>query len=80
MTKLEIIVWFLDLAFLARILWQGEIIIKTDKEKLDLERKSFRMSAERYEERAKWRQEKQKQKLKKEPIETNITEKPTVGP
>ncbi len=60
----EILVWVLDLAFLARILWQGEIIIKNDRERLELERQNFAMNHDRAEERTKWRQAKQKLQLK----------------
>lgn len=40
----------------------------------------YKIHKDRSEERAKWRQAKQKQKLKKEQTETNTTEKTTDGP
>lgn len=65
MTKLEILTWVLDLAFLARILWQGEILLRNDREKLELERETHKMAKERYEERAKWRDQKRRQQERK---------------
>lgn len=57
MTIGEITVWIMDLAMLAWLVRQGEILIR-------LEREKHRMVTERYEERAKWRQAKQKSQLK----------------
>ena len=65
MTKLEFLAWVLDLAFLARIIWQGEILLRNDREKLELERETHRMAKERYEERAKWREQKRRQQERK---------------
>lgn len=58
MTIGEILVWIMDLSMLAWLVRQGEILIR-------LEREKHRMVTERYEERAKWREQKRKQQERK---------------
>jgi len=65
MTSGELCVWILDLAALAWLIRQGEILLRNDKEKLNLEREQHRMAKERFEERAKWREQKRKQQERK---------------
>lgn len=80
MTPLEIAVWTLDLLFLARILWQGEIIIKNDKERLELERARHARDTERIEERTTWRRKKQQLVLKNLETVAADSGKTTTGP
>lgn len=81
MTIGEILVWFLDLTMLAWLVRQGEILLRNDKEKLELEREQHRMAKERYEERAKWREQKRKQQERKTiiPSETLVESIPFNG-
>lgn len=65
MTSGEVCVWMLDLLMLGYLIWQGEQLLKNDREKLDLEREQHRMTKERYEERAKWREQKRRQQERK---------------
>lgn len=65
MTTFEVVVWLLDIGLLTRILIQGEIIIRHDKERLELERENHRMAKERYIERSKWRESKRRQQERK---------------
>ena len=68
-----------ETAMLAGILWQGWILIRNDQEKLRLDRDIHRATMERLEERAKWREQKRQQTVKKsepsEPVAKN-TESP----
>jgi hypothetical protein len=65
MTAFDVIVWLLDIGLLTRILVQGEIIIRNDKERLELERENHRMAKERYIERSRWRESKRRQQERK---------------
>ena len=61
----ETIVWLLDIGLLSRILFRGEVLIKNDRERIELDRENHRMAKERYEERATWRAQKRKQQERK---------------
>ena len=61
---------------LAVLVWQGCILVKNDREKLSLEREQHRMAKERYEERAKWREQKRKQQERKTIPESETTTRP----
>lgn len=65
MTAGEVCVWVVDLLMLAWLIRQGEILLKNDREKLDIERKTFKMMSERWSERAKWREQKRRQQERK---------------
>jgi len=76
MTSGELCVWILDLAALAWLIRQGEILLRNDKEKLNLEREQHRMAKERFEERAKWREQKRKQQERKTISESEAAPRP----
>lgn len=59
MGMVDRILMLLEVALLIRILWQGEIIVKC-------ERGVYRLQKERETERAKWREAKRQQLLKRE--------------
>jgi hypothetical protein len=80
MTNSEIFVWLLDLALLARILWQGELLVRMDKERLDLERAKHARETERWEEQKAWRTAKQRLKLKGLETAANVSGLTTDGP
>jgi hypothetical protein len=66
MNLFDACVWAADIILLLRLTWQGEALLRMDKERLELERIKHTRETERYEERKKWRQDKQRLKLLKQ--------------
>ena len=67
----------LELGMLGWIIFQGELLLRHDRERLRMEREHYRMNTERYDERKKWRNQKQAQQIRKIESATNVTTKHT---
>lgn len=65
---LDHILFLLEIVLLGIVVWQGELIRRYEKW-------TYEMNRERWDERAKWREQKRQQQLKK--IENALQEDPT---
>lgn len=66
----------IEMGLLGVIIWQGAILIHNDRERLTMERARHLRDMERIEERAKWREQKRQQVLKK--LEPSSSDAPSM--
>jgi hypothetical protein len=77
---LNVIGWPLEVLILYYIWRQGEILVRNDQERIQLDRRREQRETERYQERAQWREDKRKALKKKSESSASEPSKSTALP